>query len=628
MRKLTGKIKNKSDQIYGLGKHIMLHPIMIYALLIFAILNATLRIFDSGMTSFYRILAPFVFLFIIYSDFKTYKKDLFIIIGALLYSTVVSVVFYRHIAVDTCIFLIYLFALFVFVKYLRLNDPQFEKHFWKFLDVITVCTLILCWIQLSNRKVYPHLLLPVDPGVNVFMSNENELAQPLCCLLPLYLFKALFKGRKIYWLTIVNILFFAYINDAKLCLLGVAVSVCFYGLFFLYTKIYNKSKKLAAVYAIGMPVIVVLILVLLVVINPSVRFRNYAISLDALIFDSIRKILTLTPIEGSGGSTMDRTNAIIYGIMELKNSMFFGIGWGNSITMLAMPEYELVTAKSMHNIIVQFLVEFGYVAMIVYLLIVCWLVKAVAKINVNRFNIAKIVFVISFVFFSSQSSVGILSNYYTWLVVFYLFSISGEYHLSDNTCDDSVWVQGNALRAAGCKDKMQYAKAILSDLKALVRYTMRVVFSSVCLLRVKHGKDCACNFWCKFTPNTTMGDRCNFNGMSIAGDGKVTIGNDFHSGKKVRMLTTFHNFDRGTALPYDDTYYSKDVVIGDNVWIGESVLILGGVTIGEGAVIQAGSVVCKDVPPLAIAGGHPAVPFKYRDKEHYYALKNKGENSN
>ena len=50
-------------------------------------------------------------------------------------------------------------------------------------------------------------------------------------------------------------------------------------------------------------------------------------------------------------------------------------------------------------------------------------------------------------------------------------------------------------------------------------------------------------------------------------------------------------------------------------------MILGGVTIGEGAVIQARSVVCKDVPPLAIAGGHPAIPFKYRDKEHYDRLK-------
>lgn len=54
-------------------------------------------------------------------------------------------------------------------------------------------------------------------------------------------------------------------------------------------------------------------------------------------------------------------------------------------------------------------------------------------------------------------------------------------------------------------------------------------------------------------------------------------------------------------------------------------MILGGVTIGEGAVIQAGSVVCRNVPPLAIAGGHPATPFKFRDPEKYDRLKAEGK---
>ena len=104
--------------------------------------------------------------------------------------------------------------------------------------------------------------------------------------------------------------------------------------------------------------------------------------------------------------------------------------------------------------------------------------------------------------------------------------------------------------------------------------------------------------------------------------GKIMIGNNFHSGKYCRILTSFHNYDKGSCIPYDDTMISKDVIIEDNVWIGEHVYILGGVTIGEGAVIQAGSVVCMDVPPLSIAGGHPAKAFKKRDEAHYYKLKN------
>lgn len=80
----------------------------------------------------------------------------------------------------------------------------------------------------------------------------------------------------------------------------------------------------------------------------------------------------------------------------------------------------------------------------------------------------------------------------------------------------------------------------------------------------------------------------------------------------------------GTALPYDHTNISKDITIGRNVWLGLNVIILPGVRIGDGVIIQAGSVVTKDVPDLAIAGGHPAKVFSYRDKKHYYNLdKNK-----
>lgn len=127
------------------------------------------------------------------------------------------------------------------------------------------------------------------------------------------------------------------------------------------------------------------------------------------------------------------------------------------------------------------------------------------------------------------------------------------------------------------------------------------------------------------TPNTSLGNNVHFNGMHITGNGKVMIGDNFHSGEECYMITEFHNYDHGLALPYDDTSIVKDIVIEDNVWIGTRVMILGGVTIGEGAVIQAGSVVTKDIPKLAIAGGHPAVPFKYRDREHYETLKLAGK---
>ena len=151
---------------------------------------------------------------------------------------------------------------------------------------------------------------------------------------------------------------------------------------------------------------------------------------------------------------------------------------------------------------------------------------------------------------------------------------------------------------------------------------LRKKYSFFSLRKVKsHGNGVFVNGKCSFTSNTIIGNNCHFNGMKITGNGKVTIGDNFHSGTGCMMITSNHNYDTGKSIPYDETMVSKDIIIEDNVWLGVNVLILGGVKIGEGAIIQAGSVVTKDIGACEIAGGHPAKAFKKRDEEHYYELK-------
>lgn len=48
------------------------------------------------------------------------------------------------------------------------------------------------------------------------------------------------------------------------------------------------------------------------------------------------------------------------------------------------------------------------------------------------------------------------------------------------------------------------------------------------------------------------------------------------------------------------------------MWIGRESVIMPGVKIGDGAVIAAYSVVAKDIPPYAVAGGNPARVIKKR----------------
>ena len=129
----------------------------------------------------------------------------------------------------------------------------------------------------------------------------------------------------------------------------------------------------------------------------------------------------------------------------------------------------------------------------------------------------------------------------------------------------------------------------------------------------------------------TVGASSFFNGMRIHNDGKdkgtppatVKIGCHFHSGKGCVIRTSDHDFQRGYPVINGSIagYKSADVTIGNYVWLGDDVLIMKGVTIGDGAIIQARSVVVSDIPPLAIAGGHPCRVFASRDLEEFNFLK-------
>lgn len=139
------------------------------------------------------------------------------------------------------------------------------------------------------------------------------------------------------------------------------------------------------------------------------------------------------------------------------------------------------------------------------------------------------------------------------------------------------------------------------------------------------GEDFIVNGPSRLSPNSVIGNNVKFNGMEVRGDGYLEIGDNFRSAPRCVIVTRNHDYDGGDAVPYDDTYVRKNVIIGDNVWFGVNVIVVPGVEIGEGAIIQAGSVVTDDIPEGAIAGGHPAEVLSYRDMEHYERLKREGK---
>ena len=125
---------------------------------------------------------------------------------------------------------------------------------------------------------------------------------------------------------------------------------------------------------------------------------------------------------------------------------------------------------------------------------------------------------------------------------------------------------------------------------------------------------------CKINSKTVIGDNTVINSMLVIGSGACIIGSYCHLALNLTIITMNHNY-KGNGIPYDDTDIEKPVCIEDFVWLGANVTILPGVTIGEGAIIQAGSVVIRNIPPLALAGGNPAEVFAYRDKNHWDQMK-------
>ena len=100
-------------------------------------------------------------------------------------------------------------------------------------------------------------------------------------------------------------------------------------------------------------------------------------------------------------------------------------------------------------------------------------------------------------------------------------------------------------------------------------------------LRMKVGKRTA--FALKVTPDTMFPER-------------ISVGDDAIIGFNTTILA--HEY-------LVDEYRLGDVIIGNNVMIGANSTILPGVTIGDGAVVSAMTLVNKDVPAGAMAGGNP-----------------------
>lgn len=110
-------------------------------------------------------------------------------------------------------------------------------------------------------------------------------------------------------------------------------------------------------------------------------------------------------------------------------------------------------------------------------------------------------------------------------------------------------------------------------------------------------------------------------GTMINSKGGLHVGRYSGIGYNCVIWTSEHHYRGAKTIPFDNGSDLKPVIIRDFVWIGSNVKILPGKEIGEGSIIGLGSVVSKDVPPLAIVFGNPAEIVGYRNKKHFEQCK-------
>src|SRR3954466_6206498 len=100
---------------------------------------------------------------------------------------------------------------------------------------------------------------------------------------------------------------------------------------------------------------------------------------------------------------------------------------------------------------------------------------------------------------------------------------------------------------------------------------------------------------------TVLGQEC-----TISAFQHVSIGRECVIADRVMLIDFDHGIvevDRPVRL---QGIYKRDVRVGNNVWIGYGACVLRGVTVGDNAVIGTNTVVTRDLPANAVAGGTPA----------------------
>lgn len=320
-----------------------------------------------------------------------------------------------------------LITFFALLTWLCRSDPFGQFRLQKLVFFLAFLVFIIAGIQIITGFEFPTVVNEESSlWLNTFFFTPNDLALFLSGVLCLILCsKTTFLNKTIFFIVffVLNVH-----NDAKAALLASCLIIGMYALLRLCNRF--RIRPIIAILVLT----IVVIFTLFALSDTTIKIKETEFNFVQLFIDPFERIISLEPYD-LGGSIFDRTDALIYAIEAFRSTWWLGLGPAGSIYILSLPNTELLSAKSLHNAIAEFIVEFGPVAVILGYFMLRPLLRALFTISPTNQQMVMISFAVAAPMLSVSQSSGYISNYAFWLTAFLIWRTpsTGHANVSVNT---------------------------------------------------------------------------------------------------------------------------------------------------------------------------------------------------
>lgn len=399
---------------------IIVPRVMLYITILTAFGNTVLRpSIESDITA-YRLFAPMALIAVFFARPALVIRYAVGYLVFALYGWYLAVSYSHDLSqfIPSLVHYLYLFVLLVMLVYMTRAYSDFETSFMRFFWRFYVFLWISLGLEFAFGIKYPNLYVPENdlPAVRAFYWNQNDVAVVLCTFAWLFLVDDRYSLMRRSVLAAFTAAVLIY-NDSKAALISLFFSVLVAFVFSINGRVrIRPSVWVAASIVVFASALVPIIAIL----DRPVAFVSGGYSLDDLLYQPVKRVLTLETTGEFWGSLNNRTDAAISVLIEYFRTYGIGLGPGGSWLVLTLPQYELGGAKSPHNALLQFAVDFGFPVVLAYGYLVFWAMRRVFRRDLDYPARVKVMAILSFPLLGLSQSGAIVTNFAFFALVIYI----------------------------------------------------------------------------------------------------------------------------------------------------------------------------------------------------------------